>query len=320
MTIADSKADAELLAQAAAWVAILHGPNRSAATERGFARWFKLSPEHAAAFEQATQVWEESSTLPRTTRFGRVHRGRRLLRPIALAAAAGVALVVIGVLLHARLAGVTTGIGEQRVVTLEDGSRMVLNAVTHAVVAYDARHRQVEIEDGEALFEVAKRPDWPFVVVAGGRRIEALGTTFAVRSEPTRLAVTLVEGKVTVAPLSSRDASARRADSVLLLPGQRVTFEAGRSAVIDRPPLQRALAWQRREVSLDDAPLAEAVAEMNRYGVVPLVIEAPGAAQLRVTGLFRAGDSLSFGKAIAVAYGLEVVEEPERIVLRAPRR
>ena len=103
-------------------------------------------------------------------------------------------------LVYLRSDAVVTGVGEQRTLTLEDGTRIQLNTDTRAVVRYDERLRRVELEKGEAMFEVARRPDWPFVVTAGDRQIRALGTAFVVRREAEVLAVTLVEGKVTVTP------------------------------------------------------------------------------------------------------------------------
>jgi transmembrane sensor len=92
--------------------------------------------------------------------------------------------------------------------------------------------------------------------------------------------------------------------------------EALHRARVDHPQIDRVLAWQRREVSLDNTPLAEAIAEMNRYSSRPLVFEGGSADAVFVTGLFRAGDSLNFARAVGVAYGFEVDEQPARIVLR----
>jgi transmembrane sensor len=54
---------------------------------------------------------------------------------------------------------------------------------------------------------------------------------------------------------------------------------------------------------------------MNRYSTVPLVVERPEAEQLRVSGIFRAGDSLSFAQAVSENYGLRVQRQPTRILL-----
>src|SRR5436190_5985070 len=76
---------------------------------------------------------------------------------------------------------IATRIGEQRTITLKDGSRMALNTDTRIVVEPWNETRGVRLERGEAYFEVAKDPKKPFVVVAGKKRIVAIGTAFAVR-------------------------------------------------------------------------------------------------------------------------------------------
>jgi ferric-dicitrate binding protein FerR (iron transport regulator) len=54
---------------------------------------------------------------------------------------------------------------------------------------------------------------------------------------------------------------------------------------------------------------------MNRYNTVKLVVEHPDAATLLINGLFQAGDSTNFANAVAQAYGLEVRERGDEIVL-----
>jgi len=44
----------------------------------------------------------------------------------------------------------------------------------------------VTVEEGEALFEVAKDPHRPFVVRAGGSEVRAQGTVFSVRFIPRK--------------------------------------------------------------------------------------------------------------------------------------
>src|SRR5688500_9675305 len=64
-------------AEAAAWIARLHGPNRTAGVERGLHRWLNGSPEHVAAFEAMNAAWEVTGKLPRAS-FPRVSRWQRL--------------------------------------------------------------------------------------------------------------------------------------------------------------------------------------------------------------------------------------------------
>jgi len=306
----------ELIAEASAWVAILHGPNRNRSTERGFAQWLKRSECHAKAFEEATEIWEEARGLPRPRRL-RTYRRPPPSSFFTRHLAFGAVLLVLmgaGVAFLMRDTGVATGIGEQRVLALEDGSRVILNTQSRVIVQYNEAARRIELKEGEALFEVAKRSDWPFYVTAGDRTIRAVGTSFAVRRDKDRVAVTLVEGKVTVTPTA---AETEAVPPVALTPGERVVFAPEKPAETDRPAIEKLLAWQRREVALTDAALSDAIAEMNRYSRERLVAQLPDAGTIRVTGLFRAGDSASFARAVAEAYQLDVVEQGGEIRLVA---
>ena len=318
----DKEVTAALVAEAAAWLAILHGPNRTADAERGFSQWLQRSAAHSAAFEEATDIWEEAQGLPHPGPLHGSFRPRGLLgaRSMRLVVAATVAALAIGAVAYFRWSGVATDVGELRLLALEDGTRIVLNTDTRVVVSYGRDARRVELKEGEAVFEVARRPGWPFVVTAGDRRIEALGTSFAVRRDGHHVAVTLVEGKVAVTSTRPDDedrapAAALLPPDVVLAPGERASFARSQPVKKDRPQVEKLLAWQRREIAFDDVALADAVAEMNRYSRKPLRIAGADAAHARVTGLFRAGDSLSFARAVGEAFRLHVAEEGEAILL-----
>lgn len=376
----------ELIAEASAWLAVLHGPNRTGDAERGFKEWLRKSPQHSRAFEEATTVWEESKavrehvarryafddsvrstrrsqppptssriqsnpTQPRPSPSGRGEpRAAQSIssatqsrpaqsRPTQLrwaAAACVLAVIAAGVGAWAYLHDpeISTQIGEQRILTLDDGSQVTLNTNSSIVVKYDEAQRRIELRSGEALFEVAKRNGWPFIVTSANHDIQALGTTFAVRLDDNdRSAITLIEGKVRVTDrdggsgpsddeaaataLASTSASGATGNTAITLsPGERLSFSGGEvSPHLDKPPLDRVLAWKNREVALDNAPLTEAIAEMNRYSRVRLVAEGAGTGDIRVTGLFRAGDSMSFARAVAEVYRLEVTEAGREIHL-----
>jgi transmembrane sensor len=313
------KPSAAARAEAAAWVARLHGPNRTREVETGFRRWLAEDPERAAAFELLTDTWEKSASLRR-------HPAERVaswqlvgfrisLSRAAVATLTIAVLAVVGTLLYLRTNAVTTAIGEQRTLALQDGSRVYLNTNSRAVMHYDKIARRVDLQSGEALFEVAKHPDWPFIVTAGDRQIRALGTAFIVRRDEQHIAVTLVEGKVTVTPVESANAPALSRESRVLSPGQRLTLAKGAAPKLDTPPLDRVTAWRRGQVSFDNTPLADAVADMNRYSTARLIIEAPRAAAIRISGIFRAGDSANFAQAVARAYRLHVRDRSGEIVL-----
>ncbi len=342
--------------EAAVWIARLHAPDRTAEVEDGLRRWLGESQVHRHAFELANELWDTAGRIPdqavprvmrwpaeASLRLHPVRTPRRRL-PVWVAAAAMlmVAVGVMGWLQQDRV--VRTGVGEQRTVTLEDGSRVSLNTATRLSLHFDAGVRRVRLQSGEALFEVARDAGRPFVVEAADRQVRALGTAFIVRRDAGRLAVTLMEGKVEVAPLrAASDSAVARlprtqsgersqtpdtvqvladtAAAVILAPGERLLLaDAATRATVDQPRLEPLMAWQRGLVALDYTPLSEAVAEMNRYSEIELVVAGTHTGEAKVSGVFRAGDSLSFAQAIAKTHGLHMVERQGSITLSGPAR
>jgi len=294
----------ERLAEAGVWIARLHGDERDRELEDAVRQWLQASPLNARAFELATEVWDDAANLRRLVPLSVSRPAPRRHISVALAATLIMALAAVAILaLYLYPDGVRTGVGEQRMLTLNDGTRVYLNTATHIYIHYDRHSRRVELESGEALFDVAKATDRPFRVTAGDGQVTALGTSFVVRREEQRLAVTLVEGKVTVN------------QTFTLTAGERLTLAPGEAARLDMPSLEKATAWRRGQVILDDTPLVAAVAEMNRYSPIKLVIEQPEAGTLLISGLFQAGDSASFARAVAATYGLTAVNKGDRIVL-----
>jgi transmembrane sensor len=309
-TISGAPQPASVRAEAAAWVARLQGPERTPATERAFRRWMEADPAHAAAFNRATEVWEGIGGAAAGMLVGRglVARGR------VLASVCAIAFVVAGGAWGVLRDPVySTGVGEQRNVRLEDGSRLALNTNTKVVVRYSEGRRDLELVRGEAQFDVARNPARPFIVTAEGQQVRALGTSFVVRDDGASVAVILLEGKVRVSP--ARRPLSPSARPVDLAPGERAMLAAEAPARIDRPSLEAVTAWRSGEILLDDTPLTRAVAEMNRYNKKQIEIEDPEVAGLRVTGIFRSGESQSFARTVAAQYGLAVVEQSDRILL-----
>jgi transmembrane sensor len=338
-------------AEAAAWVARLHGPHRTPEVEAGLKRWLAEDSERRRAFELITETWERSARLRRR---GFEHvpisaraTGIRLSISRAALATGAIALIaVFSTALYFRTDGLSTGVGEQRIVTLEDGSHITLNTRTQVRVHYDRDARRIELKHGEAFFEVAKHPDWPFIVNAGGEDVRALGTVFMVREDADRLSVTLIEGRVTVSPTQGRvsapqvpsglssaahpspvdDSTARPSQGVAtsaaadggmitLKPGERLLLRPDHSPQFDRPALESVTAWQRGRIALDSTLLSDAVSEMNRYSPIRIVIADARVAAIPISGEFRAGDSEDFARAVARAFHLALRHDGGSIVL-----
>lgn len=335
----------EIAAEASVWIARLHGPDRSPAMERECLEWQGRSAANRLAFERCTDIWEavprvtlgdayataSSRRSPSEQTGGPAHPGRtrrRLVLAMLLIGGGGLGVHIW------RDAGVyTTRVGGQQMVLLDDGTRMSLNTDTRVQVQMDASMRSVSVRGGEALFEVAKDEKRPFVVHVAGSEVVALGTVFSVRLASSGAAVeealdvTLIEGQITVRPAAGSQADGiSPAGPVSMQAGQRIRLVKadGKSTVparlqVDRPSLEEVIAWKRNEVIFDDVSLADAAAEMNRYSRTPLVLlGGPKIAQLRVSGLYRAGDSAGFARAVAALHGLVAREPGGRLELAPP--
>lgn len=301
----------EVKAEAAAWLARLRADDRTRADERAFQAWLKADPAHAVAFEAVTQAWEAAGALTRADRDWLERDEEPARTPLLTrrsALAAGISTLVIAGATFATLseayAGVyETDIGEQKHVTLDDGTQVFLDTDTRIKVAFSDRTRLVDLQRGRANFRVAPDAKRIFVVEAAERRIVAARTTFDVRRDGERVSVVLIQGKATV-------------DGAAVEAGQRLVAAKAKAAV-DRPNLTQALAWQTGQAIFENQTLAEAVAEMNRYSTVKLVIADRGIANLRLSGVYRVGDNAAFAQSVAKLLPVEVRRSDDRMDLVA---
>lgn len=331
----------EIAAEAAVWIARLHGPDRSTRMDRACQAWQARSPANRLAFERCTDLWMDAAGLnrssvasPSASRAQEDWQRAGQFQPRHWAVALTTALLV-GVLWLQPWRDVdtyATAVGEQRLVVLKDGTRMSLNTATKVRVEFGTAQRTVNVQGGEALFEVAKDTSRPFVVRAAGTEVTATGTAFVVRMAPDgkgvgdALSVTLIEGQVVVRDAAGGATGALLRPPVVMAAGERMRLHRqdgvaapGTATQVDRPRMDQLLAWKRGEAVFDNVSLPEAVAEMNRYSPMPITLAGSDAPSgLRVSGLFRTGDNASFARAMAALHGLVVRAHANRLEL-APK-
>ncbi|MBD1365373.1 FecR domain-containing protein [Mucilaginibacter sp. ZT4R22] len=90
--------------------------------------------------------------------------------------------------------------GRPIMVRLSDGSKVWLNAATTFIYPelFVGQQRQVELADGEMIFEVVHNEKQPFSVKAGKQLVEDLGTTFNISAykDDDEAQTTLIEGSI----------------------------------------------------------------------------------------------------------------------------
>jgi transmembrane sensor len=189
-----------------------------------------------------------------------------------------------------------TELGERRVVTLTDGSRVSLDSASEVRVLYTAAARDIELVSGQARFDVAHDVSRRFMVRAGDQTVIATGTAFNVDMIGGRVSVTLIEGSVVVldADAPRRALAAPGHDGgIRLRVGQQLVATPREPPTVQVASLERATAWESGQLIFEDESLAAIAGRMSRYAAHPITVE-PAAANHRISGVFRAGDVATF--------------------------
>lgn len=332
----------EILATAMNWRQRLGEGECSVDDEAELEVWLQADERHLLAFEQMGQVcgvFEQHAASPemlgaRRALLQRVQRQARgrwtgpaavLRAPSRRIAAAMVAAAL--------LAGVglwpvigpgdvySTGLGERRVIILDDGSVLSLDAMSRVSVRYSDHERRLKLRKGQARFDVAHDPSRPFSVTARDHKVVATGTAFNIDLLAPVMRVTLIEGRVLVLP---EDASVLRTQPVK--PEKAVELRSGQVLVarnnrqvdlVSAVDLNQTTSWQQGQLAFTREPLGQAVERVNRYTDQKITVGDAKAAAIPLSGTFNAGDVNAFLEAVGEFLPVRVVNGPEGPILQS---
>ncbi len=305
--------------QAAAWLRRSLDAQWGEKDQAAFDGWMAASAAHKLAYWRLSAAWGRSERLAalRPSPASPTPRRRRVWPIVFAATAAGIAaialLVANGTFLRSQPTFQTfaTPVGGRQVLRLADGSQIELNTNTVVQVLVSQTARTVNLEKGEAFFEIKHNAARPFVVNVGSHRVVDLGTKFLVREDPRQLQVTLVEGK---ARLESANAGTQ---ALLLTPGNVAVATATTMSVTSNAPTSLAdqLGWRRGLLIFGNAPLEAVAAEFNRYNTTKLVIADAQTAKIAVGGTFQANDVRTFAEVARGLLHLKVAYRDREIVI-----
>jgi len=372
MTVSNgrSSVNTQILEEASAWLIEFGEGEVDDGARRDFSRWLRTSPEHVRAYLQVSAFWDDAPLLNRSRRLsteeliararahnkilpiassqrsGQPRRGRNRFwskaRPSVAIAASVAMLILAGTATWIEFVRdvYSTGIGEQRSITLTDGSTIELNAHSRVRIRFSDAERTAILLDGQALFHVAKDSSRPFVVRSEAVRVRAVGTQFDVNQIHAGTVVTVLEGKVAVLPPAGvvgsgisnpgalpghspndrsvppshnrEPADEIRAPQSALQPvyvsaGEQVTVLGNTAPELTRADAAAVTAWRQRKLQFAAAPLTEVADEYNRYHEKRLVVREPSLDDFHVSGVFSATDSASL---------LEFLRQQPTLVIR----
>ncbi|MDO9105928.1 MAG: FecR family protein [Methylovulum sp.] len=301
--------------QAIEWLIRLRTFELTESETREFADWLSHDLSHAHAFANAEDLFEAMTqtvqmktavTAPKPNSgrpdisttvapFRQRRPSRWLLIPLALTASWLFALNLVlpeqASLWDAYLSDYHTGTGEQRTFQLTDGSLLFLNTNTAVSVDYQDATRQIILHHGQAQFTVAGDQARPFSVSTGELQVHALGTVFEVYRKASGDIDIDVQEHAVAASLPAGGNNPKNTP-VLIKQGQQLRYTHG-SGILNAPETadsELTGAWRQRQVIVKNQPLAELVAEIERYRTGRIFLGSDNLSKLRVTGLFSLAD------------------------------
>ncbi len=231
----------------------------------------------------------------------------------------------------------TTQVGERRSITLADGSMIDLNARSAIRIKFSKSERNVDLMDGQALFEVAKDKSRPFIVRSGETIVRAVGTQFDVYRKRSGTTVTVIEGRVAVltslgqnvnsgsgsaGPNIAGPSAVQRHELVtkedasralFVSAGERVTVTDQAMSAPERADVAAATAWVQHRLVFDASRLSDVVDDFNRYNARQLVIGDRQLEDFHVSGVYSSTDPASLVRFLRSQPGIDVVETDEEV-------
>jgi len=330
--------------EASTWVARLDGKVPSDELRASLHEWLQQGPDYVAEFRRMANLWgdlnvltelavpnESSATGKDKKWLGRSHFWDSLAIAACFAAVAVVLVWQMGWLSRwptLNTETYSTAVGEQQLITLADGSTVLLNTNSHAEVHYDGKSRRIFLLAGEAFFSVKKDLQRPFLVYAGDSLIRAVGTAFSVQLTGAGVDLTTTEGTVELnvvdksaarthnepkasgKPISDPTASAASVGTThaFVSAGQKATTQGVIESIenVQQEKLAEELAWHDGMLRFSDDPLPVVIKEVSRYTDQTIIITDPRLQELRFGGQFKINQIDKLFSALESAFSVKV--------------
>ena len=296
-----------LRSEAAAWIARL---DRTASEDdrRSFERWLAENPAHQAAYDQAVSSYRQAALIRHSSlaqdRDLETHfpSRRNPFAGRALAASLGALLLLGGYQLATgglpfmgpplQAVMLTSGTAAENV-KLEDGTAVRLEPASAIRIDLTRNQRRAQLRRGRARLAVAA-DSRPFLLEAGTARSE-------VREGEFELSVAGTQGEI-------RE----------LTPGQSLSFGDGAHTAVTQA--QSVVPARDELLEFKATPLAEVALRANQTGTEPTLAIDPRLGDLRVTGVFKSGDTVALARSLAMVFDLELVSIPTGTLRLQPRK
>lgn len=303
------------------------------APERGqFEIWLMQSPLHQQAYQAITAAWEGLGSIDemqqlaqakQTDQFFRQDKRRKSLHNTLASLAVCVFLGSAGWLglqqyrqwQAAPVMQLVQTSNHAQIVsrTLEDGSKVTLNANTHLDIQYYRHQRHVTLLQGEAIFEVEKDPQRPFVVETDRARITVLGTRFAVNKLGHLLRVSVDHGKVEVVDKSAHQAH-DPIHSVILHNNQ--VAEVANQQIRLRRDVEASdyFLFSQGILVFNHAQMQEVSEELSRFSTLPVTCQCNS--RETISAVVKSTDIHGFIHTLPRIAHVQIIQSPQETLIQ----
>jgi transmembrane sensor len=326
--------------QASIWLVRLDNGNLSEQSRKELKVWLSVDKRHQVALKAMADVWDgmdevllnlDNKNLSEKTLLWPVLEP--MLKPLALAASVSFLAVFLWFAMpnDVQKNSYATLIGQQMDATFDDGSIIHLNTNTRIETEFSDKKRIIKLIKGEALFEVAHDPERPFIVYAGDRLVQAIGTKFVVHLKSENIQVTVTDGKVKMSKVAldtklddikALNNTTMQKDDVYIAKGEKVIVGSNKRPKLThmKPEnIKRKLAWLDKKLIFENEELFDVIEEINRYDDVKIVLKEPSLHNIRISGRFDLGDSEALIEALELSFNMKSLRLDSNKILLAKK-
>ncbi len=312
--------------EASIWLVRLDNGNLSDQLRKELKSWLSADKRHPVALKAMADIWDGMDEILMTIDDDESSKNvtlwpvlKPIFEPFALAASVCflAILVFFAIPNDVQKNTYATVVGQQMSTTFDDGSIIHLNTNSRIETEFSDEKRIIKLIQGEALFEVAHDPERPFIVYAGNRLVQAIGTKFVVHLKSENIQVTVTDGKVkmskvplnkTLTDIKDLNNTDTKKDDVYITKGEKVIVGANQApklTLIKPENLKRALSWLDGKLIFVNEELFDVIEEINRYIDVEIVLKDPSLHKITISGRFDLEDSEALIEAIELSFNMD---------------
>jgi len=320
--------DNSIIEKAVEWHLQLHSAAASDADRANFVAWQHQNSTHALAYSRIERMWGKFSVVEPNAAKVSIESALQSGKAIKKIAqhGKGIALSLVAIIsaysavqtqpAQIWLAENKTAIGEQRSMTLADGSTLMLNTNTALDIDFSDRQRLIKLYQGEVLITVAKDKSRPLIIATAQGTARALGTIFNVKTAEETTQVTVVESKVETCTNPSLFSFSQKA-CITLQPNQGANFTSSQIDSASNIDAENIASWSTGTLAMDNQPLNQVLTELQRYSKAQIQFNADEISNMRVSGVLPLNNMSQSLNLLAGKLPIQISQQANVIIVQA---